>query len=50
MSIRGFDLIDAAKTAVEEACPSVVSCADIINLAVQDSVALVRTGAEYREL
>ncbi|KAI5071346.1 hypothetical protein GOP47_0013597 [Adiantum capillus-veneris] len=40
LTIRGFDLIDEAKDAVEAACPGVVSCADILVLAVRDSVAL----------
>ncbi|KAK4481818.1 hypothetical protein RD792_012729 [Penstemon davidsonii] len=40
LTVRGFDLIDAAKKAVEAACPSTVSCADIITLATRDSVVL----------
>eukprot|EP00250_Pteridium_aquilinum_P010237 c19234_g1_i1 orf=214-1374(+) len=40
LTIRGFDLIDEAKEAVESECPGVVSCADIIVLAVRDSVTL----------
>ncbi|KAL7097541.1 hypothetical protein ACP275_10G151100 [Erythranthe tilingii] len=40
LTVRGNDLIDAAKKAVEAVCPSTVSCADIITLATRDSVAL----------
>lgn len=41
LTVRGFDLIDTIKTAVEKICPGKVSCADIIALATRDSVALV---------
>ncbi|KHN42187.1 Peroxidase 44 [Glycine soja] len=39
-SVRGYDLIDEAKKTLEAACPSTVSCADIITLATRDAVAL----------
>ncbi|OUZ99192.1 Plant peroxidase [Macleaya cordata] len=47
-SVRGYDLIDDAKAAVEQACSGVVSCADIIIMATRDAVALSGgTNARY---
>ncbi|KAK4265676.1 hypothetical protein QN277_026696 [Acacia crassicarpa] len=39
-SIRGLDVVNNIKTAVEEACPATVSCADILALAAEVSVIL----------
>ncbi|KAI3915293.1 hypothetical protein MKX01_035552 [Papaver californicum] len=40
LNVRGFELIDKAKTALEKACPGIVSCSDIIIMATRDAVAL----------
>ncbi|KAK7255377.1 hypothetical protein RIF29_28786 [Crotalaria pallida] len=46
-SLQGFDVIETIKSKLEEACPGVVSCADILVLAARDCVALVG-GPFYR--
>ena len=40
LSVRGYDLIEAIKQALEDKCPGVVSCADIIAMATRDAVNL----------
>ncbi|GLT88321.1 hypothetical protein SLE2022_063520 [Rubroshorea leprosula] len=39
-STRGFNVVDNMKTALENSCPGVVSCADILALAAESAVSL----------
>lgn len=45
-SLRGFEVIDSIKEALEEQCPGVVSCADVLALAAKYGV-LLSGGPDY---
>ncbi|KAL0884478.1 hypothetical protein Bca101_008459 [Brassica carinata] len=41
LSVRGYEVVDAAKAALEKKCPGLVSCADVLALVARDAVLVI---------
>lgn len=47
LNLKGFDIINKIKSQIEEVCPGVVSCADIVVLAAREGVVQVYISAAH---
>lgn len=48
LTLRGFEIIDNAKAALEKECPGIVSCSDVLALVARDAMLAVSIHFYYQ--
>jgi len=47
LTLRGFEIIDNVKAALEKECPGIVSCSDVLALVARDAMVAVSINSYY---